>query len=195
VTAIGANAGSKLTTAISCTFIGYASDFVSTTQYNESTAIGYNSLITGSNQVVLGTASETTIIPSKKIQYGGAYQPNSVFRTISATTNWNTTPPTILPHFILFSATGTATIILTLPLISNANIFEGMVFEFRRTNTTASSTTTSILSVASSGTDTIYGVGAMTTAAAVSVLGNGVYYSRLVCINKTATPYNWAYFP
>jgi RecJ-like exonuclease len=65
----------------------------------------------------------------------------------------------------------------------------------RKYNTTTSSTTTSILSVSSSGTDTIYGLGVMTTATTASVLGNGVYYGRLVCVNKTTAPYNWAYFP
>jgi len=197
-TAIGYRAGYNFASYTNCTFVGALADASSNT-ISQSTAIGYNSRITASNQVVLGTTTETTIIPSTKIQYGGSYQPNSVFQTIIATNvNWNTTPPTILPHYILFSAAGAATTVLTLPAISNANIFEGIEFIFRRTNTTASATTTSLLSATSVGTDVIYPLSSMisiTSAAQAIILNNGGFYGKIVCVNKTTTPYAWAVFP
>jgi len=153
-------------------------------------------LISASNVVVLGRTTETVIIPSAKVQYGGSYQPNSVYQTNNATSlNWSTSPPTNLPKTVLFSCSSTTIVTLTLPAISNANIFEGFEFQFRRTNTFASATTTSQLIALCSGTDTLYISGAMTTAASMFILASGAFYGRLVCVNKTTTPYNWAYFP
>lgn len=195
-TAIGSAAGAAFAiTGGGNTLIGSATDFTAAGAYNYSTALGYGAIITASNQVVLGRSTETVIIPSSKVQYG-AYQPNSVYQTINATNlNWSTSPPTPLPHFILFSCSSTTTVTLTLPAISNANIYEGIEFQFRRTNTFASATTTSQLQVTCSGTDVIYIPGGMTTAASALVLASGAFYGRLVCVNKTTTPYNWAYFP
>jgi hypothetical protein len=65
--AIGCNAGSNGLTSASntnCTFLGYNTGGNSTTiSYNQSTAIGANAQITGNNQIVLGTSSETVTIP------------------------------------------------------------------------------------------------------------------------------------
>ena len=202
-TAIGSGSGVNVSSSGGsssyCTYIGYLSGQNTTAAvYNYSTAIGYGAQITGSNQVVIGTSTETHIIPSAKIRYGGAYQPNSVYQTITGALDWNTSPPTTLPHYILFSMTGSASVNLTLPAISNANIFEGMEFIFRRTNTAASATTTSILSALPVETDVIYIAGAMTSIvqpAVATILGNGAYYGKLVCINKSNAPYAWAYFP
>jgi hypothetical protein len=121
------------------------------------------------------------------------YSPYAVFGTITtASVNWDTTPPSAYSRFILFSNSGTGTITLTLPQGSNASVFLGMEFVFRRTNTTASATTTSVLSVARGGsTDLIYGVGAMTTATSVSVLASGAFYGKIVYV---ATG-RWAYYP
>jgi hypothetical protein len=176
-----------------CSFVG-SSATLSAAGLSYSTVIGAGATSATSSSITLGRTTDTTIIPSASVQYGGSYRPNSVFQTISANTNWNTTPPTYLPQYILFSGISTTTYTLTLPAISSANVFEGMEFQFRRTNTTASATTTSVLQVTASGTDTIYGQGIMTTAASTNVLPSGFYSGRLVCVNKTTTPYNWAYF-
>jgi hypothetical protein len=196
-TALGASSGLNVTTGSFNTFLGYGSGFASSFQFNQSTALGYSALITQPNQIMLGTASETTVIPSAKVQFGGSYLLNKTFFSISANLDWNVSPPSNLPHYICFSATGAGTITLTLPQISNANVFEGMEFQFRRTNYTASSTTTSVLStsIASGSTDTIFGNGLMTQASTSVILASGAYTGRLVVINKTTTPYNWAYFP
>lgn len=195
-TAIGSGSGAAYAiTGGSNTLIGAATDFISGGTYNYSTALGYGAIITSSNQVILGRTSETVIMPSAKVQYG-TYQPHSVYQTINATSlNWDTSPPTPLSKTVLFSCSSTTIVTLTLPAISNAAIFEGFEFQFRRTNTFASATTTSQLIALCSGTDTIYIPGAMTTAASIFALASGAFYSRLVCVNKTTTPYNWAYFP
>ena len=108
--------------------------------------------------------------------------------------NWNTSPPTEFCKYILFSNSGTGTTTLTLPQISNSAVFEGMEFVFRRTNTTASATTTSTLTVERGGSsDLIYISGAMTTAINTFALGNGVIYGKIVCVGKAGG--RWAYFP
>lgn len=121
------------------------------------------------------------------------YSPYAVFGTITnASVNWDTTPPASFSRFILFSNSGTGTITLTLPQGSNASVFLGMEFVFRRTNTFTGATTTSLLSVARGGTtDLIYIAGGMTTATSTIVLPSGGYYSRIVYV---ATG-RWAYYP
>jgi len=197
-TAIGASAGALYSNAggINNTLLGATTDFASNAAYTNSTAVGYGSLISASNVVVLGRTTETTVIPSASIQYGSSYRPNSVFRTINSTpVDWRSTgsPPTNFPKYIMFSGTGTTVYILTLPLIDNANIFEGMEFIFRRTDTTATPSTTSILQCQRAGTDQIYLAGSMTKGTAQNVLGSNVYQGKLVVVDK-ANGF-WAYFP
>jgi hypothetical protein len=197
-TAVGYRAGyTYQSTGIKNTLIGALTDFSGANAFNNSTALGTGAIITGSNQVVLGTSAETIIVPSAKIQFGGSQLFNSVYQTINNTSiDWNTTPPTNFPRYILFSSSSATNVVLTLPQISNANVYEGMEFIFRRTNTFSGSTTTAILQVQRGGsTDTIYGVGVMTTNNTANVLGNGAYYGKIVCVNKTTSPFNWAYFP
>ena len=62
-TAVGSNAGKNNTTTSNNTYIGYQAD-CSGNIFN-STAIGYNSKITASNQIMMGTSSETVYIPGK----------------------------------------------------------------------------------------------------------------------------------
>jgi hypothetical protein len=45
---------------LNCTFLGAKSDVSSAGSYSNSTCVGYNSRITGNNQIILGTATETT---------------------------------------------------------------------------------------------------------------------------------------
>jgi hypothetical protein len=60
------------------TFLGYQADVSSNTLiYNNSTAIGYQATIDASNQIVLGTATESVYIPGTYVCIGGAYNPLS----------------------------------------------------------------------------------------------------------------------
>jgi hypothetical protein len=63
-TAIGYNAGSANVDGSFNTYIGYNAN-ADAGNYSYSTAIGANALITGSNQIVLGTSAETIVIPGK----------------------------------------------------------------------------------------------------------------------------------
>lgn len=65
VTSVGANSMRFSVGATNCTALGYQSGTDSSGIYNYSTALGAFATITGSNQVVLGTSSETTIIKGK----------------------------------------------------------------------------------------------------------------------------------
>lgn len=63
-TSIGKNAGSLQQYGDNNTFIGNGTNVnIATNIYSSSTALGYNARITGNNQVVLGTASETVFVP------------------------------------------------------------------------------------------------------------------------------------
>ena len=84
-TAIGDYAGEYYTLATgitgaqlnnNCIFIGYSSgtNIYGATGYTNSTAIGYNSMITASNQIVLGTATETYQFPGLTGYFGGYVQ-------------------------------------------------------------------------------------------------------------------------
>jgi predicted acyltransferase (DUF342 family) len=59
---IGYLAGNHLAGGNNNTFLGYAADAIGGT-HNNSTAIGANAEITASNQIKLGTASETVVVP------------------------------------------------------------------------------------------------------------------------------------
>ena len=65
-TAIGYNAGSANVSGSYNTFIGYNAN-ANADNYTYSTAIGANALITGSNQIVLGTSTETIVIAGSLI--------------------------------------------------------------------------------------------------------------------------------
>ena len=63
-TCIGFHAGKEAINPSNCTFLGAATDFdVSSNNYSQSTAVGYNAIIDASNQIVLGTQTETVKIP------------------------------------------------------------------------------------------------------------------------------------
>lgn len=66
--AIGYYSGTNQKTGNNNTFLGSNTQVASLTQtYNNSTAIGYNSSIDASNQIVMGTANEYVKIPSTKV--------------------------------------------------------------------------------------------------------------------------------
>jgi hypothetical protein len=64
-TSLGAFSGNNNTSGAENTYLGMFADQTAVTggAYNKSTAIGYNSKITASNQIQMGTNTETTIIP------------------------------------------------------------------------------------------------------------------------------------
>jgi len=61
-TGIGTNAGNNNITGSNNTYVGYNA-LPDATNYSNSTALGSGAIITASNQVVLGTTSETVVIP------------------------------------------------------------------------------------------------------------------------------------
>ena len=64
------------------------------TGYAQSTAIGYGAQITASNQIVLGTATETVSIPGKIGTNGSTFKSVRTFNaglTVSGTATFNTT--------------------------------------------------------------------------------------------------------
>lgn len=58
--AVGRNAGDSYATESNCTFIGYGAD-ANANSYSNSTAIGNGAITTGSNDIVLGNASITSL--------------------------------------------------------------------------------------------------------------------------------------
>ena len=62
-TALGHSSGLNDISGNLNTFIGMYSDISSNSTITNSTALGYNAKITNSNQIMLGTASETVVIP------------------------------------------------------------------------------------------------------------------------------------
>jgi hypothetical protein len=79
-TLLGSGAGFNITTGNSNTCIGLYADFQNTTQYDFSTAIGYNAKITGNNQVVLGDTTNTNTTAVTNIMLANAFRASSDYR-------------------------------------------------------------------------------------------------------------------
>lgn len=125
------------------------------------------------------------------------YCPYKTFPTTIAGTavNWDTNPPAEFCKYVLFSNSGTGTTTLTLPQTSDPAVFEGMEFVFRRTNTTASATNTSILGVARGGTsDLFYIRNGYTTAQTTTAIAASTFQGSIVCVSKTPGAGRWAVF-
>jgi hypothetical protein len=74
-TAVGYGAGAFVTTGGNITCVGSQTGFASSaTQYNKSTAIGYGATISLNNQIVLGTAADSTVHPGN-VAVGSAALP------------------------------------------------------------------------------------------------------------------------
>lgn len=142
-TAFGYGAGQSLVgIGGNNTFVGSGADIINRTTGNisNSTAIGCNAKITVSNQIVIGTSTETTTIPGI-LSMGTTYAP--------ATSNINTTSPATLTaaqsgQLFIMSAAAGATVNYTLPS-APAN---GTYYKFANLNTSFLGTITC------SGTDT-----------------------------------------
>ncbi len=125
-TAIGYGSGQIVGDGSYNTFLGAnaAFDSAQTGVINNSTAIGYNSKITGSNQIVIGTSNERTYIPGK-ITIGDTYVSNSTnVLDISGNTSLaNTSISTLsVTNPITFSKTANSKILLD----SSSNVSIGV---------------------------------------------------------------------
>jgi hypothetical protein len=190
--ALGAYSAQNLSNGINNTFLGAYTGFTSATQYNNSTAVGYSASITASNQIMLGTATETVVVPSTQIRYGTNYFPNKTFFSITSNTDWAASPPSAgFCKYVSFSATGVSAITLTLPAISG--LFEGMEFIFRRTSYVgAGSSSTSTLTAITTGSDLIFQRNDFTTNTSTVILASGEYQAKIVLLSKSNQ--QWAYF-
>ena len=95
-TALGANAGTAGTanlTGSNNTYVGYNAK-ANGSAYTQSTALGANAIITASNQVVLGTTTETVVIP----RITRFLSPPIIYRTALGTQTLATTTDTIIEY-------------------------------------------------------------------------------------------------
>jgi hypothetical protein len=71
---IGVFAGKEITTGNNNTYIGHGANAATgLTDLSNSTAIGYNAIVTASNQIMLGTATETVVAPGQVDICGNLY--------------------------------------------------------------------------------------------------------------------------
>lgn len=198
--AIGGTTAQNLTTATGCTFLGNGTDFISTTQYNNSTAIGNNAKITAANQIMMGTSLETVNIPGScsitgtcsitgATSIGGTLtlegqQQSSAFTTLlTGTANFSGG----LTHSAYSVVPPTTAFTITLPTITAANVGTQVVFR-RITATNA----TTVVSFIGNGTQFVYNAAAVGGATAQPLMASGVYTVRLVSLVITTTPtYAW----
>lgn len=119
----GVNAGVGITTGTNNTFLGANTNILSTGQeaVTKSTAIGHEAIITASNQIVLGTSTESVVIPARKIIGLVTNVSSSFTPTFPLSEIYNITP----------SLSGSA-IVITLPAPIAGNV--GAVTTFRITS-------------------------------------------------------------
>ncbi len=87
-TAIGSEAGRDFINGRRNTFLGAETDFdVSNGGYQQSTAVGFGALITGSNQIKLGTIYQDTIIDGENLLVGGMNIKTQINTNISDISN------------------------------------------------------------------------------------------------------------
>jgi cytoskeletal protein CcmA (bactofilin family) len=133
-TSIGFATGSKDISGNNNTYLGSLADVSSNTViYNNSTAIGYNSKIDASNQIVLGTATETVTIP------GSIRFPNFSDILIPGPNQTKVISPPLLSFYTI---TGTAGTQIQIP---HPNQSLGSLITFRRGFNAASNTTGDII--------------------------------------------------
>jgi hypothetical protein len=97
-TAIGFSAGLNDVNGSNNTYLGSGADIdVSTNTYTQSTAIGYNTKINASNQIMIGTTGQTVTIPGQLDLSGNMYIQQTNYSSISN------------PYQLGYSLDGTAT--------------------------------------------------------------------------------------
>ena len=173
------------------TLIGTNTDF-DANGYTNSTALGYGSIITGSNQIILGTATETTYpmgglnIPSgKNIQVIGQYLNSAI--QITGTTNFSIATAPYYSYYNI-ATTQTATITCTLP--SPVASLNGLRICFRKTNTNAIAINTSPSYWDYTGNVTQNNV--LLTASSTTQQGMQISF---ICLLQSGTTYAWYRVP
>jgi len=168
----GAYSGSLITTGSKNICIGTGADFDSSTQYNQSCCIGWNSKISSSNQLVLATATETTYIP-------GQLQVRNQYIVSCAPLSTGTTLTISAPIYQVYPLAPTLNMVVSIP-VADASLL-GVQINFRRTGGTTTTTITS--------TQPIYPSVSLTTT--TTIMGSGSYTLRIFCTYITATTYGW----
>jgi hypothetical protein len=132
--AVGVSTGTQVLTGSRNTFLGTGTNFSSATQYNDSTALGYGSLITASNQIVLGRSTETVNIP-------GTLQVQNNFINSASPTLITTTTTLSGVLYRYYSVTSASAYSITLP--AAAVEYLGCSVTFRRVDNTITNAVTS----------------------------------------------------
>jgi len=118
-TGIGTNAGKLNTTGSSNTYVGYNA-LPNATNYSNSTALGAGAEITASNQVVLGTTTETVVIP----RITRFLTPPVILRLASGTQTIPTSSDTTIEYSNLQSSSSTYTgLTYTTGTFTNSNSY------------------------------------------------------------------------
>ena len=126
-TCLGQYCGQGIITGYKNTLVG-AQTNVASDSYNNSTCIGYGSNITASNQITLGTVTETVLIPNSITTQGLVYE---VINTATGTTTAFTLNYATGGNFVLSSITGTATLGVTNLPISTSSAYTFSVSYFQ----------------------------------------------------------------
>jgi hypothetical protein len=126
-TALGTDSAILNITGSNNTFLGYLSDVDVSANYTSSTAIGYNSKITASNTIFMGTTNETVNI------LGSLTKSRIAFKTQSYASGGGATSVNLANgnHFFI---TGTTAFTLTLP---NSSLNDGDFLYLRKNSSTA----------------------------------------------------------
>lgn len=176
-TAVGFQAGYNQTSgaSVNSSFFGAETGVASpTTAYTQSTALGYGSIISASNQVVLGTATETVYVPGiLQVQnnYVNSASPNLITTTITLSG--------VLYRF--YSVTSASAYSITLPTAAVGYL--GCTVTFRRVGGTITNEVTSSSS-------NIFTINSITPSN--RILQASVTQITICCMVITATPtYGW----
>jgi hypothetical protein len=218
----GINGGVGITTGGNNTFLGANTNVASGgVAFTKSTAIGHEAIITASNQVVLGTSTESVVIPARKIIGLVTNAAASFAPTFPLSEIYNITPSLsgsaiviTLPAPVASNVGAVTTFRITgignanVSLTGSANIFPstttvgssshtiytgGTSVLFSATSTTASITSTTL--TLSGGTPPTLTVGTLITGTGVTAgtLVTAILSATTYTINKgqTATPTNY----
>jgi hypothetical protein len=185
---IGHNSGKNITTGVSNTCLGDNTGFASTTtQYSSSTAVGKNAVISASNQIALGTATETvSVLGTLTTASATIANSQTLVSTNAAAITANTT--LTFPLFSYYTLAPTAAITVTLPTITASNL--GTLVVFRRvggTPTVAVSFDTP--------TQNVFNTAITGGTTAQALMASGDYNTKLVALRTSGTTYAWYEIP
>jgi hypothetical protein len=158
---LGSSAGFNITTTSFNTVVGYNSYI--TGSYTQSTSIGAFSQPSASNQIVLGTSTETLFIQ------GGLN-----YKVGTSVTSTPTTLSTPLSQFYTINASAATTIYLPVP----SSTYTGAVVIFRRL---VGSSTTNAVTFSITGTPTNMISYSAVAASTSSTLASGQYSTQFIC--------------